>query len=346
MASTFYLADDGFEADTIDTVLWNGTNPDTDNKYDPIHYTEAIRRRLPHLPYRGAYMGLIDVSLGTNDAYTESTLVTAAQGTQLWARFYLATHGMVMADNDTMTLLEVQSAGPVVEGVVALRQISGRVQVYAAETEAALLAATRGCDLLPGWHCIELGMAIDTGANNGVLFFYVDGYQIGANVTGLTQAAIAQVHFGLKSIPATATAGLIFLDDFAMDTGRIYPYRERYPEDITLTKSGCVYPGHGLVMSVSLLGGSAADGELRLYDRDTAPATAAIGSGLLSPQLTAGLGETSTYNAEDNPLAYHRGLWVELGGTEPRAHIRLARALVDDGAIRNYAARRPTPLPF
>jgi hypothetical protein len=74
---------------------------------------------------------------------------------------------------------------------------------------------------------------------------------------------------------------------------------------------------------------------------------AGIGEGLLMPELsTTAQFQTVTNTTDIQNVSYYRGLWVELEGTEPRAHIRLSQALVADGAIRSYVGRRFAPYPF
>ena len=339
-----YLLQFDAEEGAVDTAVWNGTNVDTQAKLNIRHYQTLVRKQRLEIPYRGAYCAELDLSLGTAAAYLESTAATATATTQLWFRWYVEVENLVMADNDAFSLLEVQSAGPVTEAMVGIKQLSGLQYFYASELHNS--ATFRSCSILPGYHCLELGLTIDAGGgNNGTLAFYVDGYQMGATIGSLDQGAIAQIRFGAQNIDAGTTSGIVLLDQLAVGITRIGPFTQRWPRRVTLTKSGHVAVGPGSYLDAFLLPGNGTDCHLEVYDTDEANSVADQSE--LSPSLSNTTAYVHNYFIPDRRDGeFERGLYVKLSGTTPRAYVTLGQALVTAGGIRNYAVKRRPHGPF
>lgn len=340
-----YLLDADFDEGVLDTTVFNGTTVDTQAKFVIRHYTYLIQQLRRELAYRGAYCVDLNLALGTADAYVESTLVATALAGTLWFRFMLCVEDLVMASLDAFSLLEVQSAGPVTEAMVGIRRTAaGNNEVYAGETHNA--GTTVGSSLLPGWHCIELGLLLDSGGgNDGTLQLFVDGYQVGATITTLDQAAITQMRFGAMRLDAGTTSGMVLLDNLVAATYRVGGFPQRWPQTVVLTKSGHVAVGNGSYEDFYLMPGGPLDNHALLYDTDEANTVAELA--FVGPDIanSAPYG-LNGYIASHRDGNFHRGLYVKLSGTNPRAYIVLRDANLSNGAIRNYAWRRRSHAPY
>lgn len=328
-----YLHDSNLELGN--TSEWD-SEVDTESKLSIKHYTELVRRYASIaavgykdcLPYTGAYCAHIDLSLGTADAYLEETgnFDTALGGT-IHTRFYFWANGLVMAASDRFTIFALQSGAGTDEATISVYNNAGRLQLVAAETGAtAVGAGTRACDLLQGqWHCLELASVIDSGAANGTITFRVDGFPIGAAMTGLTQAAITQARLGAIGIDAGTTAGHLLFDNIVADDTRVGQWSRRYGRQRILTKSGHAAIGPGTVIEAYYIQAEA-DNTMILHDTDVA-------------DLTDMSRQVHVYDAF-RPYEFTKGLYVELGGTNPRGVVMVWDALdLSSEGVRRLALR-------
>ena len=239
-----YLLEECFEDGT--SARFDGTGSNGNSKLNVRHYSWlASRLQYPDaVPYRGAYALHCDLSLGTADAYIQSdTQLDLAASDPVSIRFYFqATRNLTMAASDRFSIFQLQSAGPVSEASIDIRNNAGVYQILASETGAA--ATVRATDLiLDVWHCVEIAVLVDSGGGDGTVTFYLDGYPIGAAIGTLTQAAVAQARLGALNIDAGTTAGHLLFDQFVGDDTRVFPLGQRYPHAMTLTQSGHVGVG-------------------------------------------------------------------------------------------------------
>ena len=336
-----FLAEDNLATSTVNTTVWNGTNVDTQSKRNIRHYSYLAGHgaRL-ELPFQGAYAHHIDLSLGTADAYLESTLWATALNGTIHTRFYFYARGLVMAASDRFTLLMLHSVGPVVEGVIDLRNNAGVLELVTTELHAD--APTVIAQLIQNqWHCVELLSEVDAGAgNDGSHQLFVDGYAIGT-VGSLDQAAFTQARLGAMNIDAGTTAGHVLFGGIIADETRIFPVRTRFSNQQYLTRSGHVFTGPGQLQDVTLLAGAATDNALICYDTDEAntndPST------IIVPELrnAQGASDTVVYRVPHGQGEFQRGCYVALSGTNPRALVTARRATSGLPALRSYAAQRP-----
>lgn len=281
----------------------------------------------------------IDLRLGTADAYVqENEGFDVAASTAASARFYFfASTNLTMADTNTFDILQWQSGAGTTEFSVNILDTSGVKSLRAGDTGGAVF---RSSPLTLGvWHCIELSINTGSGAN-GTADFYLDGNQIGAQITTIASAALTQARLGSIGIDAGTTAGRLLFDEVIVDNARVFPFRQRYPRQIMLTQSGHVAVGMGRLSQVTLLSGGAADNEMSVYDDDTANTNDA--SNLIVPtlrNLNADIPESWEVEPQDG--YFERGVYVTLSGTNPRALITIADSLLSVGAIASYAQRRP-----
>jgi hypothetical protein len=338
----FYPFEAAFE--TSDFTEWTST-VDTQPKMTVDHFIKVVNQLGKFsgaLPYKGAYTAHIDLSVGTTQAYMETTAVTANASDTLWVRFlFQATSNLVMATSDRFTLLSVISGAATDEATVGIINNAGTIQLICAETGAtAVGATTRQVEFSRDeWHVIELGLTIDSGGTDGTIQFWVDGYQQGTTITGLSQAAITRMRLGATGIDAGTTAGHLLFDSIVQSTSHEPPSHNRYPQTVVMTKSGFVALGPGRVAAYTLEPGGAVDNHLSIHDLDRQP--------LLSTSDTFGPELTNTHAFEPKTYAYskhdgffNRGCYVRLTGTAPRAVVVLGAAQVGSGLLRQYAMRK------
>lgn len=340
MADTsIYTFDSNFDTGTTE---WSaGEAADTDARLSIDHYADMARRfaAVPGvIPYRGAYALHADLSIaGGNDAYMQDTALATAQGSTVWLRFYfLVTPDLVMAASDRFTIAALQSGAGTDEAVVCIRNNGGVFEVLGAETGAT--ATVRACALVLGqWHLCELGVTVDSGAGNGVVQFYIDGYQVGANITTLTQAALTQLRMGVIGIDAGTTNGHIFFDEVAGFSSRIGGFRARREEVMQITKTGFVALGPGRIDEYTLAAGSSTDSRLTVYDMDKLPLLA--GADPLGPPLAASVAFTMA-NFPYRKRYFTNGVYVVLQGTAPRAYIKFGEMMQSASQIAYYGQTR------
>lgn len=324
-----------FQSNWEDGTLspWD-SETDTESKLNILHYTQLFASPVREMPWRGAYAPHIDLSLGTADAYFEEAVAVVANAVR-FVRFYFYAQGLTMAASDRFTLFTLQSAGPVSEVVIDIRNNAGVIEILAAETGAA--ATVRAAQLIQNqWHAVELRADIDAGGgNDGTIDFYLDGRQVSTQLGSLDQADIAQMRLGAMGIDAGTTAGHLLFDEFVFDDARVYPFDGRYSLPRELTQTTHVAVGPGQVEDVYLRDGGSADAILTLYDTDIADISAGL---VISP-----LDYTSGYRFGDPWLSggtFKRGCYAVLSGTNPRAFIGLRHAAQSKAGVENVAAFR------
>lgn len=342
MADTNYYP---FESnfDTGDFTEWT-SETDTDNKFTVRHYATLIGNYAAlypgFLPFRGAYAAHLDLSGGLNDAYVqENTAFDLPIGQTAWVRFYLVVaSNLVMANTDRLTLFAFQSGAGTDEAVISLYMNGTQSQLVASETGAiAIGAGTRATDLqLNVPHLVELGLTLDSGALDGQIQFWVDNHPVGLPITGLTQAAITQARLGAIGIDATTTAGHLLFDEVVGSALRVGGIPDRYPSTAIVTKSSFIALGPGRINTYSILGGAAADGHMKLYDRDIIPVIET--EDMLGAELT----NPNPYKAEQywSETYFSHGVYVQLTGTSPRGVVEFYQYQSSQALIKNYARMR------
>lgn len=301
------------------------------------HYTDLARLGLA--PYRGAYA--LYLPLTTTDRFlTETGSWDFTAGQTRWIRFSLYVgRNLVMADGDRFTMFNLESVADTTEEVACGIDRSGTaLRFWIAETSSASAqtsqfgtTAGRG---LGQWYTIELRVVLDAGAgNDGTIDLYVDDSGSVASVTALDQAAIVQGKLGVFNVDS-GTSGDLVIDDVYVDDAQVFRDREPYPMTAVVETSSAhgtttTVAGHPLIgpgcVEVSLTG-AGTNAVLTLYDSDGAP-------NRLEPidvirNTTANEHVTGRVEYE-----VHRGLYVQLSGTDARAFVQAKR-----GGIRSRGA--------
>ncbi len=298
---------------------------DTGSKLSFPHYSDLAR--LPWAecaPYRGAYCGMIDLRTGdTNDHTLTEGDIDIADAATRYFRFYLwlAPDFAATAD-DSFNILELQQADGTRECSMGLRITAATDAVEIGIGDGVAPSSYAASTLTKGeWHCIEWKVKIST-TGAGTQDLYVDGSSSLVALTTLTNAAaVAQGVLGTQDTVATTT-GVILLDCFAMDDAQIYPFRERYPRQMHLTKSNTVFVGPGWIDSATLLT-TGASNTMYLFDTDTANVNDAQGM-VVELDLT-------THTSAEGPFFFQRGCYCQLSGTNPRGQVQLVTASDEPG---------------
>lgn len=287
---------------------------DADSKGNVRHYSYLAKQPyMNHVPYMGAYAYVIDLSLGANDCYLQRAtgFITAASGT-IATSFYFYAAQLTMAASDRFTIATIQSGAGTDELTISVYNNAGTIQLVAAETGAtAIGAATRGTDLVQGeWHCLELVGVVDSGGgDDGTLAFYVDGYQVGATITGLDQGAITQARFGTIGIDAGTTNGMVMFDMIRADTLRVGTLARRFDITRIATASMHLAIGPGSMIEADIQQSAAFDEQMTLYDTDTGD-TSDVSTRLPVFQAI-------------RPVYFRKGVYAVLSGTVPVGSIKV-----------------------
>lgn len=342
-----YIFESNFEGGTFGE--WD-TETDTASQIDVVHYSDLAR--FPWngaTPYRGAYCMRAELSGGTADATVTEGDIDMALAANNFFRFAVwFSPDFTATSNDTVHLLELQSAGPTIEVVCGFRVVAstGAINIGIGETAPTSFSAEaleRGV-----WYTVELDVTLDDGgSNDGTIDVYVTkagdpaATSVAASQVGsLDQAAIIQGVFGIQNHLATTT-GTILLDDFAQDDARLFP-SDRYAFNRAATKSTHVFIGRGHVDRVQLLGTANGDEVAALWDTDEAntnhPENMVV-------QVSAGEQE-----ALQGDFFFNHGCYVQLTGTNPRAQVYMPRFTErpglrgptrhDDATVRSYGLKR------
>jgi len=337
-----WIFESNFE-NTVTPFGWDSES-DTGDKLDVAHY--SLLSRIPNIsmPFRGASCMRVDLRSGdANDHVLVEGDIDIADATTRWFRFYLwLSPDFAATADDTFNIFELQQAGGTVESSLGLRITAATDAVEigigdgTAPTDFAAATLSKGV-----WHCIELQALIST-AGAGTLDLYVDGSASLVALTTLTNAAaVGRGVLGTQNQLDTTTGTLLF-DQFVMDDLQIYQHRDRFPLAVTLTQSGHVFVGPGVIESATLLTIGASN-TMFLYDTDTANVNDAQGR-VLELDLSA-----HTTASDHGSIYFQRGCYVALAGTNPRGQVVMSRNLdgpryYSEAGMRRYGLMRKNRL--
>jgi hypothetical protein len=331
-----WLFESNFEAGT--NGEWD-TETDTGSLLDFPHYSTLAKLNM--VPYRGANCARI-VCGDTNDHTLTEGDIDIADGGTAYFRWYMYVHPSFTATaDDTFNIFELQQAGGTVELSVGMRITASsnllEIGVGDGTAPTSFTTFTRG-----KWTCVEIKATVST-TDAGEITLYLNGSSV-VSLTSLDQAAaVGQGVFGTQDTLSTTT-GTILFDDFLMDDARIYPYKERWPAHLVMTKSQHVFVGPGDVEGAVVL---SADGTLTLYDTDTANINDEL-------SYVTKLDE-DTQTSMSGPVHFERGCYAVVAGTDPLVAVYLSRTNEkpgilgpvmhwSEGAIKRYGnIRKPRP---
>lgn len=287
--------------------------------FDYPTYRELARSNFA--PWNGAHCARARLS-GTAVGYVTETgdFDTAADGTiYVWFSVCIGAD-LSLTAADTVILFALESAGPVSEVVVGVRNNSGTYELFCGET-----GATRTLAIVPNnkkWYQIEVAANIDSGGpNDGTVDFYVDGAQVGAQITGLDQAVITQASFGAVSGTAANNRGTILFGGIIADDARVYP-RERFPNNtFWVTRDINAFVGPCVIDAASVTGTST-DAIMTILDTDNYSSTGTD----FSREPVAYLRNVTASDSSpafNGPIVCKRGAYVQLAGTSPQGWVTI-----------------------
>lgn len=327
-----YLYDETFDDGTL-----GGFDSETDASaiLDYPHYADLARQGLH--PWQGAHAMRARLA-GTAVGYVTETagFDTAAAGTIfVWFSVLIGAE-LSLTASDAVILFTLDSAGPVTEAVVGVRNNGGVYELYCTDT-----ATTRTLAIVPNnkrWYQIEIKCLIDNaGADNGTIDFYVDGAPVGAQITGCDQAAITQARFGAVSGTAALNRGTILFGAIVADDLRIYP-RQRFTQDTTwITRDRVAWLGPCVIDS-AVVTGTSTDAVMTILDTDIYEAT-----GITFSRSPAVYLRNVTANDQspgfNTPIELQKGAYVILTGTSPQGWVSIRRESDVVASSANYVDR-------
>lgn len=308
---------------------------DTGSRLDFPHYSDLAK--IPGLPapYRGAYCMRIEMGDTNAHTLTEGDLDIADAGTA-WARFYLyAANNVTATADDTFNIFALTQAGGTVEASLGMRITAAtnllEIGIGDGTAPTSFVEFKRG-----RWTCIEWKLLVSTGGV-GTSTLFIDGSSRIALTSQTHAAAIGSGLLGTTGTLATTTGTLLF-DQFIFDDAQVFPFVERFPQSMMLTKSGHVFVGPGRIDNVALMSGAGTDCVLQVFDTDTAYTSDAANMKGELKNVT----NNDLVDPAGMPIDFSRGCYVALSGTTPRAQVLInyATGYGSDGAIRSLAQRR------
>lgn len=284
------------------------------------HYGQLAAQGLS--PWQGTHALRVTLS-GTATAFIEETgdFDTALNGTiNVW--FSICVHeDFTLNDGDAVIILALQSTGAVNEVVFGIDRSGTNYRFFAGETGATrTLVFQRN---KAQWHQIELTCLINGAGDAGTLDFYVNGGRIGAQITGLTQAAISEARLGAVSGTAAGNLGTFLIGGIIADDVRVYP-RERFPVDtFWVTRDVCAWVGPCTIDTV-VLTGTGTDAVLTILDTDIFTST-----GISFSREPVVYIRNVTANDQspgvNMPVQVKNGAYCQLTGTSPQAWVSITR---------------------
>mgnify|MGYP001582821654 FL=1 len=310
------------QAETFDDGSRGGFDSETDASaiLDFPHYVELARTGLH--PWQGAH-ALRCVLSGTATGFIQEDdgFDVALDGAiSIWFPVLIGAD-FTLNDGDAVILLALQSTGAVNEVVVGVDRSGANYRLFAGETGATNTQIITRSN--KRWHQVEVVCALDAGgANDGTIDFYVDGGAVGAQITGLDQAAITQARLGAVSGTAAGNAGSLLIGGIIADDLRVYP-RDRFPLDtFWVTRDIAAWLGPCTIDSI-VLTGTGTDAVLTVLDTDIYEATALSFSRepvAYVRNVTAG----DQAPGQNLPLKCSRGAYCQLTGANPQAWVSIA----------------------
>lgn len=315
-----FLSEKNFETGSFSE--WS-SETDTQVKLSCDHYVTLAKQGFN--PLRGAYCAHINQAIGTSTTQAILTETanfdTAAAGTiHIGFAFYAS--GLSMAASDVATIFSLDAAGPTAEASIQIYNNAGSIEIRGGDPGGGTY---RAYPLVQNkWHWVEMSCLIDSGAgNDGTIDWYLDGTQVGAQITAVDQGAITQARLGAHSITGCVGGHLLF-DQVMADDARIYLYYPRYPRSLNHTKTSHIFVGPGSIASAELLSTGASDSAI-FYDTD-------VGYSSAAQQSVASL-DTTAWTALEGPIYFQRGCYLVLSGANPRCAVEVNIDQDSGGAI-------------
>lgn len=301
-----------------------GTETDTVNQIDIIGWRALQNYPWQVSPYSGAYCIRAVLSGGTADAYYTNTTCDFGDGVTVYFKFEVwFSPTFTGTADDTFSLFELWGAASAITGSVGARVVAAtnEINIGIGSAASAAVPATFAAQAIQRgvWYTIELKFLCSTGVI-GTADLYVtregDPTQVNPQVslTGKTNIAVTDCVIGIQDHLATTT-GVILMDGFIEDDGRVYP-QPRYSYEQVITQSGHAFVGPGWIRGAAVLAGTAPF--ITLFDTDVADVTSSQSYQLYFDPT---LGQSSIGGG----VYFQHGCYVQLAGTNPVVQVLLER---------------------
>lgn len=327
-----WVAEVNFEDGTKGTF---DTETDTTSILDFPHYSTLAAIPGMPMPWRGAYCMRVVLGGGTTDAFVLETgdWDLALDATSYFSFRVWIDPNMTMANNDIFGIWDLESAAAEQAAVMLQYTTANGFRLALNKTLDAAGASFINVSL-GEWHTVEVYVNMDAGGgNDGTLDMWLDGSAV-TQLTGLDQLATTQGKVGAME-PDAGTSGVILFDDIRTDDTQIFGKDDqRFDEVVTLTKTGHVFVGPGIIENITLNAGAGTDNIVEVFDTDNAN---------VSQQYKLRMENTANTEMVDPagvPLKLHRGCYITLAGTNPRATVTIRKAALSEAAMRSVAQRR------
>ena len=279
------------------------------------HYTELAREPGTPMPFRGSNCLRMNFQVGdgVTAAFLEDPDIDTAVADTQAIRFMLyLSSDWTMANDDTMTILEIDSVGAA-EAVITI-QFTTAGGLLIGWGEAAVdetVPITVGV-----WHAVELHLH-SAAAAAGTIDLWLDGVAQ-TQSTGATGATITDMELGPQGRDS-GTTGSIYFDQVVLGVAataatvdRLHGLSVRYPETIQIHSSQTVCLGSGVIENVQLLAGADVESSCQLFDTDRANAKDE------SRKIAhiQGTGARETVDPAGMPVTFSRGVFVDLTKTD------------------------------
>ena len=306
-----FLSQETFDDGTLGNF---DSEVDVGSVLDFPSYKELSRFGLS--PWQGAHALRVRLS-GANDAYIqELTAITNQSPVSFWFPFLVAAD-VTLDDGDVVNVLEVRSTSPTPEAFVAIRRTGANYELVAGQSvtvERNYGTITRSNSR---WYQVEL--TVNQVA--GTIDWYVDGGQIGSQITGVSISPLTTIRVGAPAGTSASDSGTLLVGGLIADDLRIFPRLRFAAETVWVTRDITAYLGNGTIDSVNFTS-TGTDGVLTILDVDVFES----GIATFSREPIVYLRNTEV-NAQvpgqNLPVSFRRGVYVQLTGTNPQAWISL-----------------------
>lgn len=305
-----FLIDETFDDGTRGTF---DSETDAGSVLDYPDYKELARAG--QAPWQGAHALRVQLS-GANNAYVEDAGITAQSPISLWAPILVGAD-FTIDDADVVNVIEVRSTDAIPEAFVAVRRTGANYELVAGDGTTVQRNYGTITRSNSRWYQIELTV----NRTAGTIDWYVDGGQVGSQITAVSIDSLTVVRAGAPSGTSAGDSGTILVGRVIIDDARVFP-RKRFPgETIWITRDINAFIGSGTIDSVQLTGTST-DAVLTILDTDIYNATDTSFSRepVVYVRNVAANDQSPGLNL---PKEFYRGAYVQLTGTNPQAFISL-----------------------
>jgi hypothetical protein len=333
----------------------------TPTQVDFPHYSELARTPGLPMPFTGAYCMRIVLAGQTDDATVTEADIDIATGETFWFKFDMWVDPDFITNagaSDNFAVFELQGAANAEIFAFGL-DLSAPAQILkfavGGATDNAVPNTISTTQVPLGkWFTVELKVHLVTGGATGDITAYItESGGVPSTTATVTKASVQgiTVSHGVLGVQdqKVTTLGTILLDNFMMETLRIWPTKNRFSETIRMTQSGHVFVGPGTVEKIVMTSGTGTAGTVQLFDTDTGE----IYPPNQKDQLL-GVAAGVIYSSTNTPFEVRRGLFYHdsdgtnvpgvwaIDASPAETFITISRApnWFSDGNIRRFASRR------